>query len=152
MALTARTLFPGRAEAPVFALSAPLSLWGGVDRRTGRIVAARHPERGEALPGRVLVIAEPIGSSSSAAVLLELIANGRAPAAILLGRVDAILVMGCLAAREIGEAPPPVVHAPSFPAMAPGTRLLVDAPQTDAPALIRSLTPQSREAGRNPAA
>jgi len=47
-------------------------------------------------------------------VLLELIRSGRAPAAIVLGRPDAILVVACLVAREMGWPAPPVLLVPGF--------------------------------------
>ncbi len=106
--------FPGDAEGEVLVLSAPLSFWGGVSWETGAITNVRHPQVGEIVSGRVLVIPEPVGSSSSSAVLLELIRGGRAPAAIVLGRPDAILVVACLVAREMGWNAPPVVLFPGF--------------------------------------
>jgi predicted aconitase with swiveling domain len=108
------TLFPGDAEGEVLVLAAPLSFWGGVSWETGAIINARHPQVGEIVTGRVLVVPEPVGSSSSSAVLLELIRAGRAPAAIVLGRPDAILVVACLVAREMGWPAPPVLLAPEF--------------------------------------
>jgi uncharacterized protein len=105
-----RVLFPGSASGPLLKLSAPLSLWGGIDPATGTIIHARHPERGRNVRGTVLAIAEPIGSSSSSYVMLELIHSGNAPAALLLGRADAIIVVGCLVAREMGWPAPPVVE------------------------------------------
>jgi uncharacterized protein len=104
-------LFEGVAEGEVLRLGAPLSFWGGVSPESGLIVAPRHPQFGQSVAGRVLVLAEPIGSSSSSAVLLELIRAGLAPAAIVLGRADAILVVACLVAREMGWAAPPVLVA-----------------------------------------
>ncbi len=109
-----QTLFPGDAEGEVLVLSAPLSFWGGVSWETGAIINTRHPQLGEIITGRILVVPEPVGSSSSAAVLLELIRSGRAPAAIVLGRPDAILVVACLVAREMGWPAPPVLVAPDF--------------------------------------
>lgn len=102
-------MYPGRAEGELLRLAAPLSFWGGVSWETGAITNVRHPQMGEIVTGRVLVVPEPVGSSSSAAVLLELIRAGRAPAAIVLGRPDAILVVACLVAREMGWEAPPVV-------------------------------------------
>lgn len=107
-AVEGEVLFPGRAEGRLLRLTAPLSFWGGIDPLTGCIILASHPERTACVAGRVLALAEPIGSSSSS-VLLELIHNGKAPAALLLGRPDAILIVGCLVARELGMAAPPVV-------------------------------------------
>jgi len=108
------TLFPGDAEGEVLVLAAPLSFWGGVSWETGAITNVRHPQVGEVVTGRILVVPEPVGSSSSSAVLLELIRSGRAPAAIVLGRPDAILVVACLVAREMGWPAPPVLLAPDF--------------------------------------
>ncbi len=109
-----RTLFAGDAEGELLVLAAPLSFWGGVSWETGAITNARHPQLGEIVTGRILVIPEPVGSSSSSAVLLEMIRAGRAPAAIVLGRPDAILVVACLVAREMGWPAPPVLLAPDF--------------------------------------
>jgi uncharacterized protein len=105
------SFFPGTAEGELLVLAAPLSFWGGVSWETGAITNVRHPQRGEIVSGRVLVVPEPVGSSSSAAVLLELIRAGRAPAAIVLGRPDAILVIACLVAKEMGWTAPPVLVA-----------------------------------------
>ena len=51
-----------------------------------------------------------VGSSSSSAVMLEMIREGTAPAALLLGEVDPILVLGVVVARELGYATIPVIH------------------------------------------
>jgi predicted aconitase with swiveling domain len=113
-------LFPGDAEGALLALTAPLSFWGGVSPATGTIVDPRHPQRGASIAERILVVPEPIGSSSSSAVLLELIRVGRAPAGLVLGRADAILVVGCLAARELGWLAPPVLLMPNCAALSAG--------------------------------
>lgn len=108
--ITGRVLCPGSSEGPLLKLSAPLSFWGGVDPSTGRIILDHHPERGLSVAGTVLAMEKPIGSSSSSSVLLELIHNGAAPAAILLGELDAILIVGCLVAKELGLSAPPVLQ------------------------------------------
>jgi hypothetical protein len=113
-------LFPGDAEGELLLLAAPLSFWGGVSWETGRITNVRHPQYGQLVTGKILVMPEPVGSSSSSAVLLELIRARRAPAAIVLGRPDAILVVACLVAREMGWAAPPVLVAENCAAIAGG--------------------------------
>ncbi|PSC04355.1 hypothetical protein SLNSH_14080 [Alsobacter soli] len=112
MELTAEILIPSEdpAEGEVLALSAPISFWGGVDPKTGIIIDARHPERGECVAGRVLALPGTIGSSSASAVLLELIHAGKAPAAILMAEPDAILLLGVVVAREMGWATPPALR------------------------------------------
>ena len=106
-----KMLLPGRAQG--MALKMPsLSLWGGVDPLSGRLTDPALPHCGASVKGRVLVIAEPVGSSSSSAVLLELLHAGNAPAAIVLGRADAIVALGVLVAREMGWATIPIAVLP----------------------------------------
>lgn len=105
MAMT--MLLPGAAEAPVLKLPT-LSLWGGVDPSTGALSDPALPHCGVSVKDKVLMIAEPVGSSSSSAVLLELLHAGNAPAAIVLGRADAIVALGILVAREMGWATIPL--------------------------------------------
>lgn len=105
-----RVLYPGSAEGELLRLEAPLSFWGGVDPASGTIIAAQHPQRGVSIAGKILAIPVAIGSSSSSSVMLELIRAGKAPAAIIMGSVDAILIVGCLVGRELGYAPPLAVE------------------------------------------
>jgi predicted aconitase with swiveling domain len=65
----ARTLVAGQASGPALVLEEPLSFWGGVDTETGDIVDVHHPQRGENVSGRVLVMPSGRGSSSSSSVL-----------------------------------------------------------------------------------
>jgi uncharacterized protein len=98
---------PALAEALV--LTAPISFWGGVNPKTGRIADVRHPQHGIAITGKVLCLPGTIGSSSAAAVLLELVSAGLAPAAIILHEPDAILLLGLIVAQEMGHATPMAV-------------------------------------------
>ena len=107
MRLQAEVLLPGPStQAQAFALTAPISFWGGVDPKSGLIVDERHPESGQSVSGRVLLVPETIGSSSAAAILLELVHGKRAPAAIVLHQPDAILLLGLIVAREMGYDTP----------------------------------------------
>lgn len=105
------TLLPGAAQGETLKLSAPISFWGGVDPKTGMIIDARHPERGQSIAGKILLLPGTIGSSSASAVLLELVHAGRAPAAIVMPEPDAILLLGLVVAREMGWATPPAYKA-----------------------------------------
>ena len=108
-----KALLPGTAQGRVLKLPT-LSLWGSVDPFSGKLTDPALPHWGESVKGRVLMIAEPVGSSSSSAVLLELLHAGNAPAAIVLGRADAIVALGVLVAREMGWATIPIaVLAPT---------------------------------------
>lgn len=107
--LSGWSLHPGQANGPVLALDEPLSFWGGVDP-SGVIVDAHHPQRGSTVAGRVLAMTTGRGSSSSTAVLAELIRSGHAPAALLLAECDAILVIGALVAAEVYDIALPIVQ------------------------------------------
>jgi len=107
-----RVLIAGSARGPLLRLSAPLSFWGGVDPKSGRISDPRHPEHGVSIAGTVLAIPQPRGSSSSSAIMLELIARGIAPAALLLGEADAILALGIVVASEMGHRSLPALELP----------------------------------------
>jgi predicted aconitase with swiveling domain len=103
MNLSPEILVAGKGGAgPALVLSAPISFWGGVDAKTGRIADVRHPQYGQSVAGRVLFMPGTIGSSSASAVLLELTHNGHAPAALILHQPDAILLLGLIVAREMG--------------------------------------------------
>lgn len=107
MALNAQILIAGEAEGECLALTHPISFWGGVDPKTGDIIDARHPERGKNIAGKILALPGMIGSSSAAAVMLELVYANRAPAAVLMPAPDAILLLGMLVAREMDWPYPP---------------------------------------------
>jgi len=89
------------------ALQAPISFWGGVNPQTGLVTDVRHPDCGTSIAGRILCLPGTFGSSSAAAILLELVYAGQAPAALILHEPDAILLLGLIVAREMGYAIPP---------------------------------------------
>lgn len=105
--LPAEVLVSGTGgRGPALVLDAPISFWGGVEAATGRIADVRHPQLGQCIGGTVLFLPGTIGSSSASAVLLELVHNGHAPAALVLHEPDAILLLGLIVAREMGWPTP----------------------------------------------
>jgi len=110
--IEAAWLISGAGRGALLLLDEPLSFWGGVDPATGRISQVRHPQCGQSVAGRMLALPGTIGSSSSSAVMLELIRNGKAPAGLLLAEPDAILLLGCIVAREMGWTAPPAMQVP----------------------------------------
>jgi predicted aconitase with swiveling domain len=107
MSAVAEILVTGSGgEGAALVLTAPISFWGGVDPKSGRIADVRHPQHGESIAGRVLFLPGTIGSSSASAVLMELVHNGHAPTALVLHEPDAILLLGLIVAREMGWPTP----------------------------------------------
>jgi predicted aconitase with swiveling domain len=108
--LRGRPLVAGEGRGPLLRLTHPISFWGGVDPTSGQIVDPRHPEFEFSITGTVLAIPAAVGSSSSSAIMLELLREGTAPAAILMGKADAILALGGIVGQELGYAPIPIVE------------------------------------------
>ena len=104
-----RTLVPGRGAGMALVLEEPLSFWGGVDPTSGVVIDVHHPQLGESVAGRVLVMPSGRGSSSSSYVLAEAIRAGTAPAAIVLLETDGVLALGAIVARELYGIAVPVV-------------------------------------------
>ena len=111
--MRAETILAGRAEGTVIRLDGPLSFWGGVDPFTGALTDPRSAHHGTRIGGSILMVPETRGSSSSSAVMLELLSAGLAPAAIVTGRLDAILGLGILVAREMGWPTIPLLVLPA---------------------------------------
>ena len=108
----ARVLLPGQARGALLKLVEPISFWGGIDPATGAVCDPRHSAYGVHLGGRVLCLSATRGSSSSSAVLLELLHIGRGPAALILAQPDAILALGAIVAGEMGWPSIPVLQLP----------------------------------------
>ena len=113
MGLVRRVLVRGNATGDVLRLTEPLSLWGGVDPRTGEIVERNHPQFGEELGGRIVLMPHGRGSSSSSSVLAEILRVNSGPSAIILEEPDPILVIGSLVAEALYGLGCPVVLAPT---------------------------------------
>lgn len=91
----------GSAAGPAAWLDEPLSFWGGFDTSDGVVIEPAHPQRGLSLAGKVLVMAQAKGSSSSSSVLAEAIRNGTGPVAIVMRERDLIVALGCIVADEL---------------------------------------------------
>jgi uncharacterized protein len=139
-ALPARTLTPGHAEGPALVLDGPVSFWGGVDSESGRVIDGRHPQFGEALSGRVVLLPAGRGSSSSSSVVAEMVRARTAPAGIVFLESDAILVLGAVVAAELyGRSLPMVqLEEQDYRSIRTGDHLSVEASDADAVVRIRA--------------
>ena len=106
----ARAVVPGEAMGTVLRSEDPISLWGGVDPKTGRIIDPRNDRYGESITGRVFVFPGEKGSSTGSAVLLELARRGLAPAALITGALAPVAALGSIVAEALYEVVVPVVQ------------------------------------------
>lgn len=127
--LQGRPVVPGRAEGRALVTDEPLSFWGGYDPLTGEITDRSHPLSGAIAAGRILVIPETRGSSTTTAVLLEAMRRGTAPAAFLTRGVDTFLALAAVVAQEMYGTAPPVValDGAAFDGLQEGRHLVVEA-------------------------
>ncbi len=101
MHVQARILFDGTAEAEVMRLDAPLSFWGGFDPLTGIILDNNHPQKGQSLKGKVLVMPATRGSGGTPGGVAETIRNGSGPVAVIMGEGDVNVMVGAAVAQQL---------------------------------------------------
>ncbi|MDO5604378.1 MAG: aconitase X [Paracoccus sp. (in: a-proteobacteria)] len=106
----ARQILPGRARGPVVAMAQGLSFWGGVDPATARVIDTHHPAHGAELAGAVVVMPTSRGSCSGSGIILDLLMNDRAPAALIFSEAEDILTLGAMIAAELFARPMPVLR------------------------------------------
>lgn len=104
-----RALVEGEAAGLALWSDQPLSFWGGYDQNTGEIIDRRHPLSGKVGTNRVIAIPHTRGSSTTTAVLLESVRQGKAPAAIITTGVASFLALASIVADELYGRNFPVV-------------------------------------------
>jgi hypothetical protein len=135
-----RTLFAGSARGRVVRLDEPLSLWGGMDPATGRVIDRRHPQFGQNVAGRIVLMPSGRGSSSSSSVLAEAVRAGTAPAAVVLLVPDPIVALGAVVAAELygRRVPVVVVDETAYRSIRTGDEVVVEAREGSATVRVDS--------------
>ncbi|MBD2747122.1 DUF521 domain-containing protein [Microvirga sp. BT688] len=110
LTIDGKALVAGEAGGELLSAEVGLSFWGGVDPQTGIVIDQHHPLRNRSLAGRVLAIPSGRGSCSGSGVLLELILNGHAPAAIVICEREEILTLGAMIAEVVFDWSIPVLR------------------------------------------
>ena len=111
--IAAGEIVAGEATGRALVTSEPFSFWGGLNPDTGEIIDRRHPLSGRIVSGRVLVLPHGRGSCSASGVFLEAIRNRTAPVAVIVSRLDPIIVLGAILGEELyGRTVPVVLLSP----------------------------------------
>ncbi|WP_263145620.1 aconitase family protein [Pseudomonas sp. RIT-PI-AD] len=123
ISLSGRSLVAGSAQGELLHAEVGLSFWGGIDPFSGEVIDRHHPLSGATVTDRVLAIPSGRGSCTGSSVMLELILNGHAPAALVLEQVDDILTLGVLIAEQMfGRSIPVLALGPQGFAALRGAR------------------------------
>jgi predicted aconitase with swiveling domain len=96
--LRGRAIYRGKARGLALVSPVPIGFLGGVDAETGRVIEVGHPLEGESIAGRVLVFPSGKGSTVGSYTLYRLAKVGKAPAAIINARSEAIVAVGAIMA------------------------------------------------------
>lgn len=105
-----RTVVEGdvvEGEALVSAM--PFGFFGGVNPGTGIVIDRWHDLYEKNMKGKILVYPEGRGSTVGAAVMLELVRTGCAPAAILFNDSEIITVTGGVLAKKFYDKDLPML-------------------------------------------
>jgi Uncharacterized conserved protein len=107
---TGQTLVPGAADANTMVMSAPLNLWDGLNPETGEIVEPGHPERGQSVHGRLLILRHGLSGATVAIALTEALRNNVGPAGVVLPQADLTVVMASVIAGDLYDKQIPVLQ------------------------------------------
>ncbi len=102
-------IIPAFAEGDILVCDEGLSFWGGVNADTGDIQDALHPQFGECLADRIVMMPTSRGSCSGSGVLLNLMLNGAGPAALVFREAEDILTLGAVVAARMFDVRIPVL-------------------------------------------
>ena len=126
--LNCKVLSVGYGQGTILATQQSISFWGGVDPATGLVVDPRHELFRQSISAKVLAFPYGKGSAAAPLILLELIKQGTAPAAIVNAETDPLLVAGPIIGRHFYCQAIPVVGLDddSFAMLKTGKEAIVD--------------------------
>lgn len=93
-----RGVVRGRAHGFALVTTEPVSFFGGLDAKTGRIIEKSHELEGENVTNRVFVFPYGKGSTVGSYIIYAMKKNGVAPSAIINIETEPIIAAGCVLA------------------------------------------------------
>lgn len=108
--MQAKILHAGATSAATLFLETSLSFWGGFDQATGKIIDQYHPQSGQSISGKIILMVESKGSGTASGALAEALRRGIGPAAIILVNPDVNLAIGSAVAEQLYGAICPVLQ------------------------------------------
>ena len=126
--MTTTILTPGSASGSTLVLDEPLSFWGGYDPATGIILDQNHPQAGECVKDRILILPGARGSGGTPACIAESIRRGVGPAGVILKTADINIATGTLVAQALYGIACPVfsVDAATYDELVTVSRLTIN--------------------------
>ncbi|SNS84967.1 aconitase X [Tropicimonas sediminicola] len=97
----ATVLVAASVSGPILVCDEGLSFWGGVHPETGVIIDQMHPQCGQSLAGKTVLMPTSRGSCTGSGVLLGLAFAGNAPKALVFREAEDILTLGAVIAGKL---------------------------------------------------
>ena len=97
----AEIIVKANVKGEIFECNEGLSFWGGFDPGTGCIIDVHHPNHGNFLSTKFILMPTSRGSCSGSGVLLQLAQNGLAPSALIFHETEEILTLGAIVADQL---------------------------------------------------
>jgi predicted aconitase with swiveling domain len=94
-----RGVVRGRAQGYALVTTEPVSFFGGLDPRTGRIIEKNHELEGKNVTNRVFVFPHGKGSTVGSYIIYAMKKNGVAPSAVINLETEPIIAAGCVLAE-----------------------------------------------------
>ena len=95
--LKGRCIVPGEKKGTALVCTRALSAAGGIDPTSGRIIEARHPQKGENVRKKILIFPNGKGSSGFSLIFHVLSLTGNAPRAMIIDKVNSLTALGAVA-------------------------------------------------------
>ena len=106
------TVMKGTAKGEALVTRQPLCLYDSVDPKSGLVVNRRHELYGANVSGKILVFPHGIGSSTTAATILEASRCSKAPKAIINLETEPVIAVGAVLAEKLYGRTIPIVDKP----------------------------------------
>ncbi|WP_136660444.1 DUF126 domain-containing protein [Nitratireductor sp. XY-223] len=123
--ISATVLNPGTATGALLVLDETLSFWGGFDPKNGEIIDRHHPQAGQSVTGKIIVMPASRGSAGTPAGVAESIRLVTGPVAVILRHRDINIAIGAMVAGELYGSSVPVllVSEPEYCFLEDGNRV-----------------------------
>ncbi|MHA1359921.1 MAG: aconitase X swivel domain-containing protein [Candidatus Helarchaeota archaeon] len=125
--LKGRPIVPGLRKGRALVCTRALSAAGGIEPTTGKIIEARHPQRGENVRKTILVFPNGKGSSGFSLIFHALALTGNAPRAMVISRVNSLTALAAVAGNIPTIGHPFEMEKNPIHILKTGEKLLVNA-------------------------
>lgn len=97
--LKGRRIVGGNAKGKAVVSKEPISFYGGIDPKSGKVIEKGHEIEGESVAGRILVFPQGKGSTVGCYTIYSMAKKKRAPSAIINVEADPVIAVGCCLAK-----------------------------------------------------